>query len=111
MPYFSMTGLTLKWAFRKPATRNYPFEPRAVLSGSRGQLVFDKTSCVYCGICSKKCPADALLVHRPGKKWAIDRLRCIVCGFCVEACPKNSLTLSTGHGEPFITKDIECHLA
>ena len=107
MPYFQMSKLALKWAFAKPATSRYPFEPRVPITGSRGRLVFTKDNCVYCTVCAKKCPTGALVVNRAQKKWAIDRLLCISCGYCVEACPKKSLELTPAHGVPSITKDRE----
>jgi len=109
MPYFEMSRLALKWALTKPPTSRYPFEPRRPIPGSRGQLVFTKDNCVYCTVCAKKCPTGALLVNRAQKKWAIDRLRCISCGYCVDVCPKKSLSLSTQHGHPAVTKDREYH--
>ena len=39
MPYITMSRLALKWAFRKPVTSRYPFEPRQPIPGSRGRLV------------------------------------------------------------------------
>jgi len=107
MPYFQMTRLALKWAFKKPTTSRYPFEPLQPLPGSRGRLVFTREHCVYCTVCAKKCPTGALVVKRAEKKWAIDRLRCITCGYCVEACPKQSLTLAGTHTPPTVTKDWE----
>ncbi len=109
MPYFQMSKLALKWAFKKPATSRYPFEPRKVIPRSRGLLTFAKDTCVYCTVCAKKCPTGALLVNRAQKKWAIDRLLCISCGYCVEACPKKSLELSTAHGIATVTKDRETY--
>jgi len=109
MAYFEMARLALKWALTKPPTTRYPFEPRRALAGSRGQLVFTRDNCVYCTACAKKCPTGALKVERAQKKWMVDRLRCISCGYCVEVCPKDSLTLSTGHGVPATTKDIEVY--
>jgi formate hydrogenlyase subunit 6/NADH:ubiquinone oxidoreductase subunit I len=108
MPYFQMSKLALKWAFTKPPTSRYPFEPRHPIPGSRGRLVFTKDNCVYCTVCAKKCPTGALVVVRAQKKWAIDRLLCIACGYCVEACPKKSLALVTAHNTPAVTKDWEC---
>ena len=107
MPYFQMSRLALKWAFSKPSTTRYPFEPRRALAGSRGSLIFTKDNCVFCTVCAKKCPTDALVVNRAQKTWAIDRLRCIACGYCVEACPKKSLELHTAHGTVTVTKDLE----
>ncbi len=107
MPYLQMSALVLRWAFREPATSRYPFAPRRVLAGSRGQLEFTRDTCVFCNVCAKKCPTDALTVSRPKKLWAIDRLRCIACGACVEACPKKSLLLAGAHAGPVVTKDRE----
>jgi ech hydrogenase subunit F len=107
MAYFEMSWLALKWALTKPPTSRYPFEPRQFIPGSRGQLIFTKESCVYCSVCAKKCPTNALTVQRAQKRWTIDRLRCISCGYCVEACPKDSLALSTSHGQPAVTRDRE----
>jgi ech hydrogenase subunit F len=109
MPYFEMSKLALKWAFKKPATSRYPFEPRRAFAGSRGGLVFTKDNCVYCTVCAKKCPTSALVVNRAQKKWAIDRLRCITCGYCVEVCPKKALALATDHAGPTVTKDREVY--
>ncbi len=111
MPYFEMVRLALKWAVTRPPTRRYPFEPRRLIDGSRGQLVFTKDNCVYCTVCAKKCPAGALAVNRTLKRLVLDRLRCISCGYCVELCPKNSLALSPVHSLPTITKDLESYHA
>jgi ech hydrogenase subunit F len=108
MAYFEMSSLALKWLLSKPATTRYPFEPRHVLEGSRGTLVFTRETCVYCTVCAKKCPTGALGVNRAQKKWTIDRLLCITCGYCVEACPKKSLVLDTPHAVPAVTRDREC---
>lgn len=107
MAYFTMSRLALKWAFTKPCTTRYPFEPRRALPGSRGSLVFARDNCVYCTVCAKRCPTGALAVNRAQKRWSIDRLMCINCGYCVEACPKDCLQLSTAHATPVVTKDRE----
>jgi ech hydrogenase subunit F len=109
MAYFEMSRLVLKWALTKPPTSRYPFEPRRLITGSRGQLEIATETCVYCGVCAKKCPTAALAVDRGHKRWVIDRLRCISCGYCVEICPKKSLTLSANHAAPTVTRDREWH--
>ncbi|MDR2088936.1 MAG: 4Fe-4S binding protein [Clostridiales Family XIII bacterium] len=61
-------------------------------------------TCIYCGICAKKCPQDALTVSRKKKNaqtgeqegeniWSVNAETCILCGICVEACPKKSLAI------------------
>ena len=109
MSYFEMSKLALRWAFSKSPTSNYPFEPRKALEGSRGSLVFTEENCIYCNICAKKCPTDAIVVTRAEKLWSIDRMRCITCGSCVEICPKKSLEFSTAHGAPQTTKERESY--
>jgi formate hydrogenlyase subunit 6/NADH:ubiquinone oxidoreductase subunit I len=104
MAYLKMSKLAVKWVLRKPATTRYPAEPRQPFKGSRGQLVLDKNTCIYCTACQKKCPTAAIVVDRPNKTFALDRLRCISCGYCVEICPKDSLVLTTSHGNPSVLK-------
>lgn len=107
MAYFEMSRLALRWVFAKPATSRYPFEPRRHLPGTRGRLQFTRGNCVFCTVCTKRCPTGALGVNRAQKRWSIDRLRCIVCGNCVEACPKKALALDVPHESPMVTKDRE----
>jgi len=108
MSLFSMSGLVMKWLCRKPYTNRYPFEPRQPLPGSRGSLDVKLDTCIFCTICAKRCPTQAIEVDRAAKHWTFDRLRCISCGSCVEACPKKCLSLNTAHGVPTVTKDREC---
>jgi len=107
MSLFSMTGLVTKWLFRKPYTSRYPFEPRQPLPGSRGTLGVTLTDCVFCTLCAKRCPTQAIEVDRAARRWTIDRLRCIACNCCVEVCPKKSLEMKTAHGIPTVSKDSE----
>jgi ech hydrogenase subunit F len=107
MSLFRMSGLVLKWLVRKPCTHRYPFEPRQPFPGSRGAVCIELPACVFCGICAKRCPTQALEVDRAAKRWIVDRLRCISCDYCVEHCPKKCLALSTAHGIPTVTRDRE----
>ena len=107
MSLFCMTGLVMKWLLRKPYTSRYPFEPRQPLAGSRGTLGVTMAECVFCALCAKRCPTQAIEVDRAAKRWTIDRLRCIACNCCVEICPKKCLEMKTAHGIPTVTKDRE----
>jgi len=58
-----------------------------------GKPVNDPSKCVYCTICARKCPAEALTVDRAAKTWVLDEEKCIGCGTCAEACPKKCILL------------------
>ena len=107
MAFFQMKKMILAWTFRTPVTTKYPFEPRKICPGSRGRLDVKISDCIFCTLCAKRCPTQALDVDRTNKKWHIDRLRCISCGYCVEVCPKKCLHLTGDHGIPTVTKDME----
>nr|7Q4W_B Chain B, Iron hydrogenase HydB [Acetobacterium woodii DSM 1030]7Q4W_F Chain F, Iron hydrogenase HydB [Acetobacterium woodii DSM 1030] len=48
-------------------------------------------TCKGCGICAKKCPADAISGEKK-KPYNIDTSKCIKCGACIEACPFGSIS-------------------
>jgi ech hydrogenase subunit F len=88
---FDMLGSIFKNLTSKPATRMYPFEKREPFKDTRGQIDIDIDSCIFCGICSKKCPSDAIVVNKGEKSWELDPFKCVVCGVCSEVCPKKSI--------------------
>lgn len=51
----------------------------------------DPETCKGCGICAKKCPADAISGEKK-KPYTIDTAKCIKCGACIEACPFGSIS-------------------
>lgn len=104
MPWMLMT--VLRNALSRTATRRYPFERREPFPGSRGQLVVDRTNCVYCAACARRCPANALGVDRQKKEMTFEPFRCIVCGACAEVCPKNSLRIEGTHKQPDVRKGV-----
>jgi ech hydrogenase subunit F len=97
----------LKNAFHKPATRNYPAVVRAPYDKQKGHIVIDLPSCIYCGMCSRKCPAHAIEVKRADKLWSIDRFRCVMCNACVETCPKKCLTMAGEYTAPAGKKSVD----
>jgi formate hydrogenlyase subunit 6/NADH:ubiquinone oxidoreductase subunit I len=85
--------------FEKPVDEAAPAP-----SPDGGELKCAADTCIYCGICAKKCPQEALKVSRAKKNaetgefegeniWSVDSEACVLCGICVEACPKKSLTI------------------
>jgi len=93
--------------FSKPATRNYPQVPRIYPERTRGQIGIKIDDCIFCGICSRKCPTGAIAVVRETKNWSIKRFGCIQCGECVGVCPKKCLTMLQTYTAPNATKTVE----
>lgn len=119
MPYFTYAGKSIKNLFSKPSTALYPIQKRKFFDITRGHILLNADTCIFCGICAKKCPTDAIKTARKEKSWEIERLKCISCGCCVDACPKNSLSMTNnyqpcstlnekeGTKEIFFGKDME----
>ena len=72
-----------------------------LVPGAFGMQV-DKKLCVGCGLCSKKCPMQAVSITQG--KAQINRHHCIVCGQCRQACPRKAIAYTNGlHSE--VTKN------
>lgn len=99
--------VVLKNLFSKPATRNYPAEKCHLYENERGHIKIDIDKCIFCGMCSRKCPAEAIKVDRGERTWSIDRFRCVVCSSCVESCPKKCLSMEPEYTPPTNVKSIE----
>lgn len=54
-------------------------------------FTIDPETCKGCGICAKKCPADAITGEKK-KPYTIDTAKCIKCNACIEACPFGSIS-------------------
>lgn len=50
-------------------------------------------TCLFCTLCAKKCPAEAITVDRESKSWSVNEDKCLGCGVCAESCPKHSINL------------------
>ena len=94
----------MKSLFNKPATLMYPVVEREWQERTRGAVGIDTDNCILCGICDKKCPANAISVDRKSGKWSIERMQCIQCGYCVAECPKKCLTMEQKYTEPDAVK-------
>ena len=69
-----------------------------IVTGSRikqkvaGRVTLDKNNCVYCGLCARNCPENAITVDRATKSWSVNYDECVQCGRCIEKCPKKALS-------------------
>ena len=107
MKIFVMASKVLRSLLSKPATLRYPFVRRIYYKNTRGKITIDITKCIYCGACQRKCPTQALIVHKIDKKWVINRLRCISCGYCVEVCPKKCLIMENQYSLSTLKQEEE----
>jgi ech hydrogenase subunit F len=91
MSVFKMAKTVLGSLVKKPATLMYPVIPREYGEKTRGHVANDIENCIFCGMCTRKCPSNALSINKEEKTWTINRLSCIQCNCCVEVCPKHCL--------------------
>lgn len=109
MGAFKFAKTVMKSLFNKPATLMYPVVEREWQERTRGAVGIDTDSCILCGICDKKCPANAITVDRKSGKWSIERMQCIQCGYCVAECPKKCLTMEQKYTEPDSVKVVDTY--
>lgn len=101
---------TVRHAFQKPVTQEYPEVKPDLPLNYRGvhRLNRDeqgRVKCVACMLCATVCPAHCIdIIGAPTpwpdrdkypEKFEIDELRCIYCGMCEEACPVDAIELTS----------------
>lgn len=59
----------------------------------QGELKYNESFCILCGICAKECPQDAISL---GEYIIVDHDKCIGCGTCVDKCPKDVVRIRDG---------------
>lgn len=109
MKTFRIAKVLIKSMFKKPATLMYPVVPREWQERTRGSIDIHEDACILCGICGRRCPADAIEVDRKGGTWTIHRMQCIQCGECVAACPKKCLDMNNQYTEPQAEKVVDTY--
>lgn len=106
MANWSISRLVARSAISAPATRRYPSTRREPFAATRGHVRFVDDTCVFCNLCAKVCPTDAIVVNRKEKRWEIDRRRCILCGACTASCRKGCLFLENAPAPPIVTEGV-----
>jgi len=99
-----LLGESLKNLFSKPATKLYPVEKYTPVEGYRGEYDMDQSTCIYCGLCARACPAGCITVDKKTSSYRINVTRCISCLACQRACPKQSIHFSEKYTAPTLTR-------
>lgn len=68
-------------------------QPAACGASASSKPQSDPNVCVFCTLCAKKCPQEAITVDRAEKTWKLDEEKCIECGTCVSVCPKKCIKM------------------
>lgn len=101
--------VTLKHAFRKPVTLQYPDERPDLPVRFRGRLVLPVdpekggNRCTACMLCVRACPNGSIAISKAvveGKprpqaaSYHYNLATCMFCNLCVEACPFAAIIMS-----------------
>jgi formate hydrogenlyase subunit 6/NADH:ubiquinone oxidoreductase subunit I len=100
MAIMNFAGTIMRNLFSRPATTMYPIVKKQYFSRTRGSIGIDIDSCIFCGLCMRKCPTGAIQTNKNEKLWNIERLKCIQCNCCVEVCPKKCLSMRNEYTAP-----------
>ncbi|MCX6798502.1 MAG: 4Fe-4S binding protein [Candidatus Diapherotrites archaeon] len=65
--------------------------PVPVPEGYRGKIRYYRDKCIGCGLCTRVCPAEAVVLIPEEKKIRYHMSRCCFCAQCVEVCPVKAL--------------------
>ncbi|MEG2004794.1 MAG: 4Fe-4S binding protein [Bilophila sp.] len=94
---------------KRPATRKYPLVKRDPFAASRGRLINHVDTCIFCRMCSTRCPSQCISTDPKEAFWGYDPFSCVYCGICVEVCPTKSLFMLNTHRAPVPTKFVVYH--
>ncbi len=113
--YTVLVGLriTLRYAFAKPITVQYPDVAPVLAPKYRGFHYFLIEECIACDLCAKACPVDCIYIEKSGARkidkatniarggallrFAIDYSKCMFCALCVEPCPTDCIHMGDIH--------------
>lgn len=89
-----------------PSTRPYPVEQRLPFKEYRGIIYNKVDGCIFCGMCQRLCPTDAITIDAKTGLWTYDPFLCVYCSACVDKCPTECLKQENVHRKPSTEKFI-----
>jgi NADH-quinone oxidoreductase subunit I len=105
--------ITLKYAYAKPITVQYPEVAPVLQQRFRGFHYFEIEKCIACDLCAKACPVDCIYIEKSGPRkidketgvaaggamirYAIDYSKCMFCALCVPPCPTDCIHMGNLH--------------
>jgi len=105
--------VTLKYAYSKPITVQYPDMAPVLQKRFRGFHYFEIEKCIACDMCAKACPVDCIYIEKTGPRkidkdsgvakggamlrYAIDYSKCMFCALCVPPCPTDCIHMGNVH--------------
>lgn len=110
MSILRMSKTLIKNLFHGPFTVAYPFKKKETYERTRGSIGISIDDCIFCGMCERRCPTNAIRVDKARVSWSIERLQCIQCGYCVEVCPKKCLDMENQYTEPSFGTVRDVHI-
>ena len=102
-------GITLRHAFRRAVTVEYPYATLPLPKRFRGhiELTCDEQTgqpkCIVCMACMRACPSGCITLdgakpeggtRKVLSKYALDFTTCSLCGLCVESCNFDAIHFS-----------------
>ena len=111
--------ITLRHAFRRPVTVEYPYETLPMTARYRGHIELTRDEqtgqpkCIVCMACQRACPSacitvDGLKAEGATRKvpttYKLDFTTCSLCGLCVESCNFDALHFSKDYNLASIRK-------
>lgn len=105
-------GITLRYAFTKTVTVQYPNQRIDLHARFRGIHEFEAAKCIACDMCAKACPVDCIYIDYTGRgknaqltRFAIDYSKCMFCALCTEPCPVDCIHMGKLHDLSGYTRD------